>query len=108
MYKITSSSFVELRELNHLSRTSIEEEKFLSRNLFIYGYNDTNNKVWLRNQSSIFFFFYFPSFSIRSSDINDQQKQRDESTRETEIQRMGKYTVNDRSCIFVSGYNTHL
>lgn len=55
-----------------------------------------------------FFFFCFPSFSIRSSDINDQQKQRDESTRETEIQRMGKYTVNDRSCIFVSGYNTHL
>lgn len=105
MYKITSSSFVEFRELNHLSRTSIEEEKFLSRNLFIFGYNDTNNKVWLRNQSSIFF-FCFPSFSIRSSDINDQQKQRDESTRE--IQRMGKYTVNDRSCIFVSGYNTHL
>lgn len=62
MYKITSSSFVELRELNHLSRTSIEEEKFLSRNLFIFGYNDTNNKVWLRNQSSIFFFFVFPHF----------------------------------------------
>lgn len=41
--------------------------------------------------------------------MNDQQKQRDESTRETEIQRMGKYTVNDvQSCIFVSGYNTHL
>ena len=80
-----------------------------------FRYNDiitNNNKGFASKPIFDFFFFFFipfrPHFRF-ASDVNDQQKQRrDESTRETEIQRMGKYTVNDRSCIFVSGYNTHL